>query len=96
MITKTPDLETIAKRVAWWKTPGATLADIDSFLCRTESQRDQLIAAVLAVRDIPDVPKLSDSLLPTRPSLTQEEAAEFERDLGEARKRLGPLSSKWE
>ena len=34
MITLTPRLETIAKRVVWWKTPDAALLDIDSFLCR--------------------------------------------------------------
>jgi len=78
-----------------WPSLGPVVHDGDLRVL-TECQRDQLIAAVSAVRDIPDVPKLSDSLLPTRPSLTQEEAAEFERDLGEARKRLGPLSSKWE
>ena len=30
----TPQLELIAKRVAWWKTPSEALADTDEFLCR--------------------------------------------------------------
>jgi hypothetical protein len=30
----TPQLEVIAKRVAWWKTPCEALANTDDFLCR--------------------------------------------------------------
>ena len=30
----TPQLEVIAKRVAWWKTPAEALANKDDFLCR--------------------------------------------------------------
>jgi hypothetical protein len=34
MHTLTPQLETIAKRVVWWKPPGESLANADDFLCR--------------------------------------------------------------
>jgi len=30
----TPQLELIAKRVAWWKTPAEALANTNDFLCR--------------------------------------------------------------
>jgi hypothetical protein len=30
----TPELEVIARRVAWWKTPAEALANTDDFLCR--------------------------------------------------------------
>ena len=36
------------------------------------------------------------ALWPSRPGLSPDEAASFEGDLNDSRKRLGPLSSKWE
>ena len=34
MQTTPPNLETIARRVTWWKTPGEAVANTDEFLCR--------------------------------------------------------------
>ncbi len=36
------------------------------------------------------------ALWPERPTLSLAEVASFQRDLNEARRRLGPLASKWE
>jgi len=36
------------------------------------------------------------ALWPKRPALDAEEAASFERDLNDSRRRLGPVVSKWE